>query len=183
MFEILSLYLAWSLSLSEFCHAVVIIVIIVNNTHSQLLSYRSLALAYSLNDIFRPLRTVMRVDALLVGFGVGALLLVTPKALLAASGLYDGDSPVWFGRLAGALLVTLGLHLWMAAQERIVSTPSMITMALANGLMAVVLLTAYLQQELAALSLLGRIVLVLVFLVCLVSAISPLRYLRAEIVG
>jgi hypothetical protein len=46
--------------------------------------------------------------------------------------------------------------------------------------MAIVLLIAYLQQELAALTLIGQLVLVAIFLLCLIGAVFPLRYLRID---
>jgi hypothetical protein len=42
------------------------------------------------------------------------------------------------------------------------------------------MLVAYFQQELSQVALGGRILFVLIFLLCLISAITPLRYLRAE---
>ena len=137
-------------------------------------------MAYSLNDLFRPLRAVMRMDGV-VGLVVGGLLLYFPRGLLTAWGVYTGG-PVWPMRMAGALLVALALLLLIAAQERIVSTASMVAMLVANGLAALVLLIAYLQGEFAALGLVGQGVLVLLFLLCLVSVLTSLRFLRTDYV-
>ncbi|HXF60047.1 MAG TPA: hypothetical protein VNK95_00440, partial [Caldilineaceae bacterium] len=111
----------------------------------------------------------------------GSLLLYFPRGLLAAWGLYAGG-PAWPARMAGALLVALALLLLLAAQERIVSAASMVAMLVANGLTALVLLIAYLQGEFAALGLVGQGVLVLLFLLCLISALTPLRFLRTDYV-
>jgi hypothetical protein len=46
----------------------------------------------------------------------------------------------------------------------------------------VVLLVGYLQGEFAGLGLFGQIALVLIFLICLISAIVPVRYLRTDYV-
>jgi len=137
-------------------------------------------LAYSLNDLYGGLRSVMRVNGLVVGFGVG-LLLLFPRGLMTAAGLYSGEA-LWPHRLVGSLLLALGVQLLMSAQERVVSTTSMVTMIIANGLMAVVLVVGYLQGEFAGLGLFGQIVLVLIFLLCLISAIVPVRYLRTDYV-
>lgn len=139
-------------------------------------------MAYSLNDVYRFLRVVMRLNGLTVGFGLGLLLLVPSQSTLAAWGVFTGDT-VWPLRMAGGLLVALGTMLLLAAQERIVSGPSMVGMILANALVAGVLLLAYLQQELAALTVLGRLALIAVFVLCLIGAIFPLRYVRAEYVA
>ena len=136
-------------------------------------------MAYSLNDVYRYLRLVMRIDAVVVCFGLGALLAVLPGSTLSAWGVYV-EGAIWPMRLAGGLLLTLGLMLLLSSGERIVGVPSMIGMSLANGIIAVVLLVAYLQQDFAMLSLLGRILLICMFVVCLVSALFPVHYLRAE---
>lgn len=138
-------------------------------------------MAYSLNDLYHGLRLVMRANGLLLGLALGGSLLVFPRTTLSAAGL-AADASLWPGRLAGALLVALGLNLLAAAQERIVSTAAMIGMAAANGLMALVLLLAYFNQEFGALDRFGQIGLVLIVAGCLVSAVTPLRYLRTETV-
>jgi hypothetical protein len=137
--------------------------------------------AYSLNDLYRGLRAVMRFDGVVIGLGLGGLLLFLPRGLLADWGVYAGG-PLWPARMAGALLITLGILLLLAARERIVNATHMVTMIVANVLLAVVLLVGYLQREFAGLGLAGQIGLVLVFLICLVSALAPLRYLRTDYV-
>lgn len=139
-------------------------------------------MAYSLNDVYQFLRMVMRLNSLTVGFGLGLLLLVSSQDALAAWGVFAGGA-IWPLRMAGGLLVALGAMLLLAAQERIVSGPSMVGMSLANAIVAGVLLLAYLRQELAALTALGQLALVAVFVMCLIGAIFPLRYVRAEYVA
>lgn len=141
--------------------------------------HRRSGLAYSLNDAYRYLRVVMRIDGFTVGMGLGLLLSTAPRTALAAWGVY-GAGPVWPVRLAGGLLVVMGVMLLLAAQERIVGGPSMVAMSLANGVVALVLLVAYLQQELAMLNLFGRVLLIVVFVICLLGAVFPLHYVRAE---
>jgi hypothetical protein len=75
-----------------------------------------------------------------------------------------------------------GVTLLLAAQERIVSAASMVAMLIANALVALVLVVSYLQGEFAGMGLVAQIVLVLLFLLCLISAIVPVRYLRTDYV-
>jgi hypothetical protein len=120
----------------------------------------------------------MRLDGV-AGLALGGLLLYFPRDLLATWGLYTGG-PVWPWRTTGALLLALGLHLLIAAQERIIRTATMTAMVVGNLLVALVLLVAYFQREFAGLNWVGQAVLVLVFLICLISAVAPLRFLRID---
>lgn len=138
-------------------------------------------MAYSLNDLYSGLRAVMRVNGLVMGIGIGMLLLFFPRWLLNAAALYHGET-LWPHRLAGGLLLALGVMLLISAQDRVVSTASMVAMLIANALVALVLIVSYLQGEFAGMGLIGQIVLVLLFLLCLVSAIVPVRYLRTDYV-
>lgn len=123
----------------------------------------------------------MRVDGLVVGVGGGLLLLLGPRGVMSAAGLYGGEA-LWPYRLMGSLLLALGVMLLISAQERMVSTASMVAMLIANGLMALVLLISYLQGEFAGMGLFGQIMLILIFVLCLISAIVPVRYLRTDYV-
>ncbi|MCC6167899.1 MAG: hypothetical protein IT329_11785 [Caldilineaceae bacterium] len=136
-------------------------------------------MAYSLNDLYYGLRLVMRANGLLIGLLLGGAILIFPRATLSAAGV-SPEAALWPGRMAGALLVALGLNLLIAAQERIVSSAGMVSMVVANALAAIVLLLAYLNQEFSGLDRLGQVGLVLIFILCLISAVVPLRYLRTE---
>jgi hypothetical protein len=136
-------------------------------------------LAYSLNDVYRYLRVVMRVDAVVVGLGLGMLLTFFPRTSLADWGIYAAG-PVWPVRLAGGLLLTFGVLLLLSAQERVIPGSSLAAMTMGNGILALVLLVAYLQDELAFLSVFGRLLLIVVFVVCLIGTLFPLQYIRAE---
>ena len=138
-------------------------------------------MAYSLNDLYGGLRSVMRVNGLVVGVGAGLLLLLCPRGVMDVAGLSTGEA-VWPYRLIGSLLLALGAMLLISAQERVVSTASMVAMIIANALMAIVLLVGYMQGEFGGLGLFGQIGLVLIFLICLISAIVPVRYLRTDYV-
>ena len=135
-------------------------------------------MAYTLTDPFNSLRNVLRTvgatDLLL-----GGTMLVFPRLLLTewGAGVTEVEWPL---RVAGAFVVTLGLYYLLAANERAVGTTAMITCAVGNGLFAAVLLLAYLQQDLANLTPVGLGALIVVFVIALVGAVAPLRYLRAE---
>lgn len=123
----------------------------------------------------------MRVNGLVVGGGAGLLLLLFPRGLMSAAGLEAGEA-LWPYRVAGSLLLALGVLFLLSAQERVVNTASIIAMLIANGAMSIVLVMAYLQGEFAGLGLLGQIGLVFIFLICLISAIVSVRYLRTDYV-
>lgn len=134
-------------------------------------------MAYTLSDPFRPLRTVLRVCGVTMLLA-GLLLLLLPAGPLA--NWLAITAPLWPVRLAGAGLLTLGVYYLLAAAERGIGLPTLVTCSLGNGLPAVVIVSAYLQQDMAALGWPARIVLVLLFVAFLAGAVAPLRYLRAE---
>jgi len=135
--------------------------------------------AYSLNDYYRPLRLTLRINGLILGLGLGLLFIVYPRALFLQWGLIP-TGPAWPVRCAGATLIALGCLSLLAANERIIPAVVLITMTVGNGLLALVLFVSYLQGEFAALPALGLIGLILIFLLCLISAVVPLRYIRTE---
>jgi hypothetical protein len=135
-------------------------------------------MAYTLTDPLTPLRNVLRVTgstALLMG----GTMLIFPRLILTEWGAPEVEVN-WPVRLAGAFLITLGVYYLLAANERAVGTTAMVTCIVGNGLLAIVLLLAYLQQDLANLTLVGFGVLVIIFIIALIGAVMPLRYLRAE---
>jgi hypothetical protein len=136
-------------------------------------------MAYSFNDHFRPLRMILRLNGLLVGLGLGVLLLIYPDTWLAEWG-FSLEGPAWPSRLAGASLIGLGTGLLVASREPYLRPPALVSVVLANALIAVVLLVAYLQRELATLILPGRLALVVIFSVCLLSVVVPIPYFRGE---
>lgn len=134
-------------------------------------------MAYSLIDQFRGLRTTLRMNGLLLGLGGGGLLLMLPQSQLQAAGIVVSGS-MWPTRLAGALLISLGALFLSAASERVIPPVVVLTTVISHGLLAIVLLLAYLQREFVELTTAGLIVLLLIFLLCLVGATIPLRYVR-----
>jgi len=135
-------------------------------------------MAYTLSDPFRPLRVVLRLSGA-TAFLVGILFLLIPSAS-AVELLSLGVGPLWPLRLAGAGLVTLGLFYLLAANERSIHPPAMFTCMVGNGIPALLVVSAYLQQEMTAFSLPAQAVMLIVFVIWLIGAVAPLRYLRAE---
>jgi hypothetical protein len=135
-------------------------------------------MAYTLTDPLSPLRTVLRVVGS-TNLLLGGTMLLFPRLILTEWGAPE-STVEWPLRLAGAFLFTLGIYYLLAANERTVGTTVMITCIAGNGLFAIVTLLAYLQQDLANLTPVGLGALFVVFVIALVGAVTPLRYLRAE---
>ena len=136
-------------------------------------------MAYSFSDPYRPLRFSMRLSGVVVGFGLGLSLLWTPNRLMPF--VQGGEDAIyWPARMAGAALISLGLFFVLASGERIIHPPTLVTAIVANGLVAGVLLVSYLQGEWVGLSIVTGMLLVFVVTICLVGAVLPVRYLRAE---
>jgi hypothetical protein len=66
----------------------------------------------------------------------------------------------------------------LLAGQDYLSRLALITTVLTNSLLALVLLGAYLRQELTGLSSVGQFLFVLIFLSYLLGAVIPLRYIR-----
>jgi hypothetical protein len=136
-------------------------------------------MAYTLSDHLRPLRLALRVNGVVVGLASGLALLALPSSTLTAWGVYESGA-LWPLRLAGAALLGLGLIFVLVASHETIGLWLLVTASVVNTLFALVLLIAYFQQEFAQLNSIGRILLVLFFALCLVGALAPLPYLRAE---
>ena len=121
----------------------------------------------------------MRLNGLVIGLALGFLCLLSPKTSLAAWGLYTSGA-LWPLRATGAILLALGLLYVLAANQEFINMPLLLSMVVANSLLAIVLLFAYLQQELTGLTFIGRLLLIAIFLLCLIGAVVPLRYFRLE---
>lgn len=121
----------------------------------------------------------MRLNGLVIGLALGLLCLLSPKTSLSAWGLYTSGA-LWPLRATGAVLLALGLLYVLAASQDTISMPLLLSMVIVNSLLAIVLLFAYLQQELAGLTLIGQLLLIAIFLLCLIGAVVPLRYFRLE---
>ena len=119
-------------------------------------------MAYTLGDPFRSLRLLLRMNGVLVGLILGVGLLAAPRTWLLGWGIYE-SGPLWPLRLAGASQVGLGLFFVLMASQDYLSRLMLVSTVIANSILALVLLTAYLQQELTALSPVGQILFVLIF--------------------
>lgn len=135
-------------------------------------------MAYTLGDPFRSLRLILRLNGFFIGVLLGLLLLLAPRSWLLTWGIYE-SGPIWPLRFAGAGQLGLGVFFILTANQDYLSRFMLLTMALTNALLALVLLTAYLQQELTGLSLVGQVLFVLIFLFYLLGAVIPLRYVRS----
>ena len=134
-------------------------------------------MAYTLGDPFRSLRLLLRINGILVGLFLGLCLLAAPQTWLVSWGIY-ASGPLWPLRLAGASQLGLGLFFFLMANQDYLSRLMLVSTVMANSLLALVLLTAYLRQELTGLSTAGQVVFVLIFLLYLLGAVIPLRYVR-----
>lgn len=136
-------------------------------------------MAYTLNDPYRSLRVVLRLSGAASGL-TGLLFLLLPAAV-ASSTFGVALSPLWPLRLAGAGLFTLGVAHLLSAGERDIRLPTLVTCALGNGLPAVLVVTAYLQREMTGFAWPLQAGMIVLFVIWLIGAVAPLRYLRAEV--
>ena len=134
-------------------------------------------MAYTFTDHYRPLRMMLRVDGVVIGLGLGVLMLIYPVDLLMDLGFAAG-SPSWPARLAGSSLIGLGIGLIIAASEPELRAASLMAAMISNALIAVSLLMAYFQGELADLSAWGFLLLMLLFVISLIMAVLPIPYMR-----
>ena len=135
-------------------------------------------MAYTLNDPYRSLRMVLRLSGV-ASLLAGLLFLLLPGAV-ATTTLGLGAGPLWPLRLAGAGLLTLGVAHLLNAGERDIGLPALVTCALGNGLPAILVVTAYLQREMAAFAWPLQAGMIVLFVIWLIGAVTPLRFLRAE---
>lgn len=136
-------------------------------------------MAYSLGDSYRPLRTVLRINGVVIGLLLGVLLLVGSPNLLSRIGL-PGVETLFALRVAGVSLIGVGLFMLGAATAREIDLWQLIACLLFHTLLAITLLLAWFRGDLQALGLFGIIGLLVIFALALVGALAPLRYFRAE---
>jgi hypothetical protein len=137
-------------------------------------------MAYSLADPYRPMRLVLRINGAVLGLLLGAYLLIAPARWLTGLGLLAADSSALGWRVAGVALLAFGLFLVLAAGVRDLDLFVLLPCLIFHALVAIVLLLAYLSGELARLGTAAGVGLVIVFVLCLVGALVPLRYFSAE---
>lgn len=134
-------------------------------------------MAYTLSDPFRSLRIVLRLCSA-ANLAAGAFFLLWPAPSLV-EWLALGLTPLWPLRLAGATLLTLGLFYLLASGERSIGFSTQVTCMVGNGLPAVLVVVAYLQREMAAFTWPAQAVMLILFILWLIGAVTPLRFLRA----
>lgn len=136
-------------------------------------------MAYTLGDPFRPLRLLLRINAIFLGLLIGFCFLLLPDGLLVRWGVVT-VSGVWPLRLAGTSQIAIGFFLLIASGQDYMSRILLFTATLTHALWAVVLLLAYLRGELVIVMPTGRLLFIFVFLLCLLGAVIPLRYIRSS---
>ncbi|MCB0063760.1 MAG: hypothetical protein KDE19_16670 [Caldilineaceae bacterium] len=136
-------------------------------------------MAYTLGDPFRPLRLILRVNGIAIGLGLGLCLLVLPGARLVRWELAAAGA-LWAVRVAGAGQVALGCFLLIATGRQSMDRMLLLTATLTHTLWALTLFVTYVQGELTLHNLAGQLLFVLVFVLCLIGAVVPLRYLRSS---
>ena len=136
-------------------------------------------MAYSLADPYRPLRFVMRLNGTLIGLLLGALLLLASPGLLAQLGVHL-SGPLLAVRVSGAALIGIGLFLLGNSSVRDIDMAQLVPCMVFHALLALVLILAWFRSDLAALNLAGQISLLVVFGLCLVGTLAPMRYFGAE---
>ncbi len=137
-------------------------------------------MAYSLNDPYRGLRMLLRVDGVLVGLVWGGLLLVAPQTLqLLWIGSETGSLWVW--RMGGAGLVAMGLVFLELSWRPAISRLSSLTVMLVNGVMGGVLFQAYVSGAIVPPQIEGKLLLLGLFLCNLICVILPWGYLGEDL--
>lgn len=136
-------------------------------------------MAYSLSDYFRPLRIIFRLNGIILGIMLGLCLLITPKLLLNQFGAVE-EHAIWPLRYAGAYALAIGILLINQAGERTIPPAVSLVSIVSNALSALVLLVAYIQQEVSPPDLLGQLILTGIFVLNLLGAVVPIRYMRAD---
>ncbi len=136
-------------------------------------------MAYTFVDHYRPIRAMLRVNALVVGVGLGFFLLLYPINLITTLGI-DAGSPV-LSRLAGSALMGLGIGQLLAAAEMELRAGTLVSAAISNGLLSATIFLAYLNGDFGGLTSWGYLFLLPLLGVCLLTAVLPIPYLRQGI--
>lgn len=133
-------------------------------------------MAYTFTDHYRAARLCLRANALLIGLGLGLLLLIYPRELLLTAGVTLGSA--WTARIGGGALIGLGIGLMSASTEPDLPRASLVAATISNGAISISLLLAYLGGEMEGLHPLGTAGLLLIFVVCLLTAVLSAPYIR-----
>ena len=135
-------------------------------------------MAYTFNDHYRVARLLLRVNAVLVGLGLGLLLLIYPYDLLVATGITPGSA--WTARIGGGALIGLGIGLLSASTESDLQPAALLAATISNGAISLSLLVAYFEGDMEALHPLGGAGLLVIFIICLLTAVLSAPYIRRK---
>lgn len=133
-------------------------------------------MAYTFTDHYRAARLCLRVDAVLIGLGLGLLLLAYPRDLFAEAGITLGSA--WTARVGGGALIGLGIGLLAASMESDLHPAWLLAAVAGNGAISISLLIAYFEGEMAALHPVGAGVLLIVFVVCILTVAMSAPHIR-----
>lgn len=135
-------------------------------------------MAYTFTDHYRAARLLLRANAVLIGLGLGLLLLIYPRDLLAAAGITLGSA--WTARIGGSALIGLGIGLLSAAAQSDLQPASLLAATISNAAVSISLLIAYFEGEMEALHPLGAAGLLAIFFICLLTAVLSAPYIRRK---
>ena len=135
-------------------------------------------MAYTFTDHYRVARLLLRVNALLIGLGLGILLLIYPREQLAAAGITLGSA--WIARIGGSALIGLGIGLLSAAAQPDLQPASLLAATISNAAILVSLLAAYFEGEMEGLHPWGAAGLMAIFFVCLLTAVLSAPYIHRK---
>ena len=135
-------------------------------------------MAYTFTDHYRTVRLFLRVNAVLIGLGLGLLLLFYPQDWLTAAGISLGSA--WTARLGGGALIGLGICLLSASTEVDLRPAALLAAVISNAAIAISLLIAYFEGALNTLHPVGAVGILAVFTLCLLTAVLPIPYLRLQ---
>ena len=136
-------------------------------------------MAYTFNDHYRAARLLLRVNAVTIGLGLGALLLVYPRDLLELAGITLG--PAWAARIGGSALIGMGIGLLSAAAQSELQPAVLLAALISNGAIAISLLIAYFEGDMDALHPVGAGGLLVIFIICLLTAVLSVPFIRRNV--
>ena len=138
----------------------------------------SLTMAYTFTDHYRAARLSLRVNAVLIGLGLGLLLLIYPRDLFMTAGITLGSA--WTARIGGAALIGLGIGQLSAAAASDLPQASLLVAVISNGAISISLLIAYFEGDMVALHPFGVAGLLVIFVVCLLTAVLSAPHIRRK---
>ena len=133
-------------------------------------------MAYTFTDHFRAARLCLRVNAVLIGLGLGLLLLIYPRDLFLTAGITLGSA--WTARIGGGALIGLGIGQLAASMEGELRQTSLLAAIVSNGAITISLLLSYFEGEMKGLHPVGSGILVLIFVICLLTVVLSAPHIR-----